>query len=333
MRWPRQRLERKEYPRREELMNKRRLLIVIGIVVVVVALVIGFDTILGNHRPVITSLEAPVRVVPSGSCQIVANASDRDGDVLSYNWSASGGEINGEGATVTWVAPNLVGSYNLTVTVSDGRGSEVMKQVSVEVRPNQSPAITSLVADADWTLPSGSLQVTCTASDPDGDELVYEWTATAGNISGTGAAVNWTAPGEVGIYSVTVLVKDGHGSSATSLLPVSVAPEQPPIIEALLVTAEHCYLKTYPWGYKVGKEQEYHIECILANTSSGVSYNWSYDGGEISGEGSIITWTAPNPAGSADVTVTVIVSDMRGNMIAKNVYLEVVPCSRCEFGC
>ena len=311
-------------------MNKRRLLIVIGIVVVVV-LVIVFDTILGNHRPVVTSLEAPARVVPSGSCQIVVNASDRDRDVLSYNWSASGGEINGEGATVTWVAPNFVGSYNLTVTVIDGRGGEVMKQVTIEVRANESPAISSLVADVDWTLPSGTLRVTCTASDADGDQLSYEWTATAGHISGTGDAVNWTAPAEVGMYSVTVEVEDGHGSSVTRLLPVSVAAEQPPVIEELRVTAEHCYLKTYPWGCKVGKEQAYHIECILADNSSVASYNWLCDGGGILGEGSVITWTAPNA--SVEVTVTVIVSDITGNMAVKNVVLNVVPCSRCEFGC
>ena len=312
-------------------MNKRRLLIIIGIVAVAVVLVIVFDTILANHRPAIASLEASERVVPSGSCQIVCIGSDRDDDVLGYNWSTSGGSISGTGAAVNWTAPDSLGSYNVTVTVTDGRGGEVMKQVTIEVRANESPAITSLVADVDWTLPSGSLNVTCDASDPDGDELTYEWTATAGHISGTGPTVNWTAPAGVGIYSVTVEVEDGHGSSATRLLPVSVAAEQPPVIEELRVTAEHCYLKTYLWGCKVGKEQAYHIECILADNSSIVSYSWLCDGGEILGEGSVITWTAPNA--SVEVTVTVIVSDIAGNMAIKNVVLNVVPCSICEFGC
>jgi len=312
-------------------MSKRRLLIILGIVAVVVVLVIVFDMMLANHRPVITHLDALERVVPNGKCEIMCIASDRDGDPLSYNWSASGGSISGTGAAVNWTAPDSLGSYNVTVTVTDGRGGEVMKQVTIEVRANESPAISSLVADVDWTLPSGTLRVTCTASDADGDQLSYEWTATAGHISGTGDAVNWTAPAEVGMYSVTVEVEDGHGSSATRLLPVSVAAEQPPVIEELRVTAEHCYLKTYPWGCKVGKEQAYHIECILADNSSVVSYNWSCDGGEILGEDSVITWTAPNA--SVEVTVTVIVSDIAGNMAIKNVVLNVVPCSICEFGC
>ncbi len=314
-------------------MNKRRYIVIVVIVAVAVLLAILLDTMLANHRPAITSLEAPERVLPSGSCQIVCNASDRDSDELSYNWSASGGGINGEGATVNWTAPDSVGSYNVTVTVTDGRGGEVMKQVTMTVRANRPPTITSLVADADWTLPSGSIQVTCTASDPDGDELSYEWSTTGGDISGTGAVVNWTAPEEVGMYDVTVVVTDGHGSSATKTLPpTSVATGQPPIIEALLVTAEHCYLKEEGSGYKVGKGQKYDVKCIVSDTSELV-YDWSCDGGEISGEGSLITWTAPNPSGSVDVTVTIIVSDIAGNMASKNVILNVVNCSPCTFGC
>jgi len=84
-------------------MNKRSLATIIGIVIVVVVLVVLFDTLLVNHQPAIASLTAPQRVVPSGSVQIVCNATDRDGDDLSYNWSASAGELNGEGATVAWI--------------------------------------------------------------------------------------------------------------------------------------------------------------------------------------------------------------------------------------
>jgi hypothetical protein len=332
MRWPRQRLERKEYFRREKLMNKRRLLIIIGIVALVAVLVILFDTILANHRPAIAGVEAPERVIPLGRCEIVCIASDRDGDALSYNWSASAGSISGIGAAVNWTAPGSPGSYNITVTVTDGRGGEATKQRTIEVRANSAPTIGTFVADADWTLPSGTLQVTCNATDPDGDQLSYEWSATGGDISGTGAVVGWNAPQEVGVYYITAVVKDGHGSSAAYSLPISVATEQPPIIEALLVTADHCYLKTYSWGYKVGKIQEYHIECVVADTSIEVSYQWSCEHGQISGDGSRITWTAPNET-LERTTITVIVSNIAGNMAVKNITLNVVNCSPCTFGC
>lgn len=314
-------------------MNRRRLLIIIGIVAAVVVLVIVFDTVLANHQPAIDRLEAPEMVIPSGTRQIVCIASDRDGDALSYNWSASGGNISGTGAAVNWTAPDSLGSYNITVAVTDGRSEEVTKQVAIEVRRNRAPTISSLVADADWTLPSGTVRVTCTASDPDGDKLTYEWTATGGTIPGTGAAVNWTAPQGVSIYNVTVVVRDGHGSSAARMLPISVATGQPPIIQELLITKDrygHCYLKASGEEYLVGKEQMYDIECIVADTSSGMSYDWSCNGGEISGEGSLITWTAPDVSG--EVTVTVIVTDVADNIVSKSIILEVVPCSVCAFG-
>ena len=314
-------------------MNKKRWLVITVIVVAAVLLSILLDTMLANHQPAITSLKAePERVILSGSCQIVCTASDADGDELSYNWSASGGEINGEGATVTWTAPNSVGSYNVTVTVTDGRGGEAMKQITITVRANKSPKITSVIADAVWTTPSGNLQVTCNASDPDGDKLSYEWTTTGGDISGTGATVNWTAPQDVGRYDITVVVTDGHGSSDTKKLCSTVVTGEPPNIEALLVTAEHCYLREYSWGYKVGKAQEYQIECTVTDGDSELVYDWACEDGTISGGGSMITWNAPDEyLKTTEVTVTV--TDIADNMVCKSVVFEVVSCSPCTFGC
>ena len=313
---------------------KKNRLVIISAVIVAAAVLLSilFDTVLANHRPAIASIEAePGPVLPSESCQIVCTASDPDGDELSYNWSASGGEINGEGATVTWTAPNSAGSYNVTVTVTDGRGGEVMNQVTITVRANKPPYITSLVADADWITPSGSIQVTCTASDPDGDELSYEWSTTGGNITGTGSEVIWTAPEEVGMYDITVVVEDSQGKNATESIELIASNGPPPIIEGLIVTAiGHPYLKETTTGYKVAKTYDYGIECIATNTSGELIYEWSCDGGEISGEGSMITWTAPDV--SIEVTVTVVVTDVADNSVSKSIILNVVRCSSCTFG-
>jgi hypothetical protein len=198
---------------------------------------------------------------------------------------------------------------------------------------NRRPIITSLKAEAEWIAPLGNLQVTCIASDPDGDELSYEWITTGGDISGTGHEVIWTAPEEVGIYDITVIVDDGHDGKDMGFVTLITSNGPPPIIEDLIVTAkEPKYLKETTTGYKVGKIKEYYIECIASDTDDEVSelvYEWSCDGGEISGEGSIITWTAPNTA--CDVTVTVIVLDVAGNWVKKSIVFEVVSCSPCEF--
>jgi len=321
-------------------MNKGRYLIIVGIVVAVAVIAVVLSTMLPNHRPAIAGLEATEKVVPNGKCEIVCIVSDRDGDTLSYNWSASGGNISGTGAAVNWTAPDSLGSYNVTVTVTDGHGEEATKQVTIEVRANRAPTISSLVADADWTLPLGSIQVTCEATDPDDDQLSYEWSATGGNISGTSAAVNWTAPQKVGVYNVTVVVKDGHASEAVMFLPLSVDLGTPPTIENLIVTPKgHIYLRECTVAgcdYDAWKTREYDIECIASNTSGELVYDWSCTDGNISGEGSNITWTAPNKQSTSTVrvgvTVTVIVSDAAGNSVGKNIVFYIPTCSCGSWG-
>jgi hypothetical protein len=322
-------------------MNKRRpimiTVIVAVIVVAAVVLAIQFRPTQANHPPTIISLEArPEKVTSGASCQIVCNATDPDGDQLSYEWSASGDTITGEGATVTWTAPDSAGFYDVTVTVSDGRGGEATHQIIVQVRANSSPTITSVWADAEWTLPSGSINVTCNATDPDHDELSYVWTASGGNITGAGARVVWTAPEQVGAYNITVMVSDGYGGSDTATLPVTVVTGEPPVIQQLRISKDrygHCYLKPYSGGHYVGREQRYDIECILGGASGPVSYQWSCTGGEIfatSEDGSMISWQAPDK--SVKVTITVTVSDITANMASKNLVLTVVSCSTCTFG-
>ncbi|MBA7576423.1 hypothetical protein ES708_18264 [subsurface metagenome] len=57
--------------------------------------------------------------------------------------------------------------------------------------------------------------MTCEASDPDGDELTYTWSAERGNISGEGKEVDWVAPNEFGTFAITVTVTDGRGGEAS----------------------------------------------------------------------------------------------------------------------
>jgi hypothetical protein len=171
---------------------------------------------------------------------------------------------------------------------------------------NRLPIITSLEADAEWIGPSSSLQMTCIASDPDGDELSYEWIATGGDISGTGAVATWTAPEEVGMYDITVVVDDGRGGRDTGFLTTIASNGTPPSIQNLVVTAkEPKYLKITSTGYKVGKTKEYYIECVASAMNGEPVYEWSCNGGEISSAGSLITWIAPNTSGYVTVTAKV----------------------------
>jgi len=195
---------------------------------------------------------------------------------------------------------------------------------------NRHPVITGLTAEAPgWTAPLDSLEVTCNASDLDSDTLSYSWTAEAGQISGTGPGAVWTAPKEVGMYDITVVVDDGRGGEATASVALIASNGPPPVIDEIVVSANHTYLKETATGYKVAREYDYSFECVASGTSGELAYEWSCTGGEISGEGPIITWTAPVLAGTE--TVTAKVFDSLGNWVSESVLLEVVPCAECAF--
>ena len=194
---------------------------------------------------------------------------------------------------------------------------------------NHRPVITSLEAEADWTAPLDSLQVWCTASDADGDELSYEWSTDGGNISGTGPEAIWTAPPEVGMYDVTVTVDDGQGKQAIGSVDLIASVGPPPTIETLIVTSEEPeYLKETDDGYKVEITREYDTECIASSTDGELLCEWSCDGGQISGEGPMITWTAPDT--KCDVTMMVKVFDGAGNWVRKSIVFTVVTCIACS---
>jgi len=97
--------------------------------------------------------------------------------------------------------------------------------------PNQAPAITGLSASPASVAPGDSSTITCVATDPDGDTLTYDWSASDGTISGTGSIVNWVAPGWEGTFIISVTVDDGRGGTdSDSLNVVAVAVNNPPVI-------------------------------------------------------------------------------------------------------
>jgi len=61
-----------------------------------------------------------------------------------------------------------------------------------------------------------------TASDPDGDTLVYNWTPReGGTITGTGSSVSFSAA-TAGVYHIDLTVDDQHGGKVTGVVTVTV---------------------------------------------------------------------------------------------------------------
>jgi hypothetical protein len=89
----------------------------------------------GNAAPIIDSFWASqVTVAPGGTVQLGVTAHDPDpGDTITYRWVASCGVLDDALApVVTWTAPDVVGSCDVSVTVSDASGGSVTTHVTVD---------------------------------------------------------------------------------------------------------------------------------------------------------------------------------------------------------
>jgi hypothetical protein len=184
-----------------------------------------------NEPPIINSLTTEKEVITLSESQIACEASDPNSDNLTYQWSADGGTIKGEGSNITWVAPDVIGNYTIKVTVADGKGGTVSESATIAVieTSNQPPTISGLTingsppGEENRVKPYAITTLQCKAQDPDGDKLSYLWRATGGNIKGVGNTVTWIAPGVNGNHTITVVVTDGRDGKADTSIVFKVA--------------------------------------------------------------------------------------------------------------
>ena len=185
-------------------------------------------------------------VALSATVQLDASASsDPDGDALSYAWAlakkpdGSGASLSGDTVRATFT-PDMVGTFEVTVTVSDGElSASDSLLVSVSGPQNRAPR-----ADAglEQTVETGAT-VTLDASassDPEKETLTYAWTLQA--LQGSAAALSdassvtpsFTADVE-GTYTASLTVSDGVNSASDTVTVTARAPNatnRPPVAEA-----------------------------------------------------------------------------------------------------
>jgi peptidoglycan-associated lipoprotein len=99
--------------------------------------------------------------------------------------------------------------------------------------PNRNPTF-SVAAQCEpgVVAPGGTIKLTATATDPDGDPVTYQWTAPAGTFSTPNAQnTTWTAPNQVGNVAITVTASDNRGGSATATCTVQVVRREVLVFE------------------------------------------------------------------------------------------------------
>jgi outer membrane protein OmpA-like peptidoglycan-associated protein len=87
-----------------------------------------------NRPPTVTAQCDPCTVQVGQNSTVTANATDPDGDQLTYKWSSPQGSLANPGQRQTqWTAPQQEGTVPVQVAVSDGRGGTANATVNIQV--------------------------------------------------------------------------------------------------------------------------------------------------------------------------------------------------------
>lgn len=209
----------------------------------VTALSVSDSEIKGGCQPGFRPKEGEV-CSESTSVTVTTTAVDPENDVLTYNYTVSGGRIVGTGSSVTWdlsgVAP---GTYTITAGVDDGCGlcgkTQTQTVVVAEcdcVRVCECPSL-SVSGPAGITAPGETMTFTASAVGGTQASLTYNWSVSAGNIEsgqGTPSIVVRTDNSLAG-SSVTATVEIGGldpscSCPTTASETAGVAPNPEPVL-------------------------------------------------------------------------------------------------------
>lgn len=177
------------------------------------------------NKPPTVSIGETVPVEEGGPpITIAADATDPDGDALTYAWSLTGpGTLLPMGATAQYSSLDGPSSAVVAVTVSDGKGGTATASRTLTTR-NMPPVITSLTGPGE-PVPLGTpVVITAAFTDPgvlDTHTATVDWgngQVTPGMVTeanGSGTVTGSHLYTATGVYKVTVTVTDKDGDSDT----------------------------------------------------------------------------------------------------------------------
>jgi len=197
-----------------------------------------------NQAPTASAGADKTITLPTNTANFTGSGADTDGTIASYTWTQTGGPAitlaNASSQTLTVSDIIVDGSYNFTLTVTDNMGATGFDDVTLIVNPAviKLPPTVDAGSNQSITLPLSAVNLTGTASDPDGSIVTYLWTlqsgpaATMTNANTTTLSLSNLVEGS---YTFKLTVTDNDGLTATDQVSVNVLPaavNQPPTSNA-----------------------------------------------------------------------------------------------------
>ena len=233
-----------------------------------------------DASPVLSAL-SNVNKKMGQSVSITAEATDADGDILTYSWSKTSGPdlpngTNLNAATLTFTPTQTV-TYAMTVIASDGNGNTDTEDVSIIV----AAADTLSVAESD-----GNAEVTISATQAFGKSISFK--VTYGGNSATGASD--PADGDYDNKHITSITFQSTDTSKTISIPIT-DDNLDESNETFTVNIALANGSTLPSGFVLGNA----TTTVTITDDDTLSTNWSLS-------------AAPNSvteaSGTTEITVT-----------------------------
>ncbi len=172
--------------------------------------------------------------LPVNTVSLSGSGTDPDGTITAYLWTKvagpAAGTITNTAAAVTAVTGLVQGTYRFELRVTDNGGAIDRDTIQVIVNPGASniPPSANAGPDQTITLPTNSVILSGSGTDPDGTITAYLWTKVAGPVAGT-ITNNTTAATSVtglvqGTYRFELRVTDNSGAFGRDTLQVTVNP-------------------------------------------------------------------------------------------------------------
>jgi hypothetical protein len=177
--------------------------------------------------------KATVREGSEDYITAAAHATDANGLPLTYQWTATGGSIDGAGPYVRWNSGGVgAGSYVLTARLDNGAGKSASCSANVTVQPKPAPPAPTMTCTADRStvLAGERAEITANVNDASGTAIRFTWLANGGQIIGSGSMVQFDTSGLApGTYTVTGRAENELHSACdcTAAVTVQAPPAAP----------------------------------------------------------------------------------------------------------
>jgi YVTN family beta-propeller protein len=294
-----------------------------------------------NHSPMLLGLVASTgAVAPLGTVHFKASVGDPDGNPINVNWTAPDGSFSAANALETdWTAPAAENTYAINIGLNDGNGGTASGQINitvsqaaatgkakVQVSFNNAPVVNIGNVPPITVQPGGTINVTSTVNDPNGDPLTQSWTDNCGGTFATPSSLNsdWQAPATNAACKLTLTAADGKGGNASATLPIKVGPANPNNIAPQITFT---YTSANGVTPAAGDIVVFEVQATDTDGPPPLTIQWTATGGSFDDASAWRTeWTAP---ADGNYTITGTVSDGRGDATQATFNITVCTPTTC----